>query len=82
MALPDDLSPDRDPRGEHPCRYCVHGYHLLVLLHGLRKLAVVAALRQQVYSCHAHQMRRALIRQNSLPFGSVWTWRRTIAIAG
>jgi hypothetical protein len=37
MALPDDLSPDRDPRGEHPCRFCVHGYHLLVLLHGLRK---------------------------------------------
>lgn len=37
MALPDDLSSDRDPGGEHPCRYCVHGYHLLVLSHGLRK---------------------------------------------
>jgi len=30
-ALPDDLSPDRDPEQEHPRRY-VHGYHLLVLL--------------------------------------------------
>ncbi|MFF2515924.1 hypothetical protein [Streptomyces sp. NPDC058086] len=35
-ALPDDLSPDRDPGGEHPCEY-VHGYHLLVLSHGRRK---------------------------------------------
>jgi hypothetical protein len=35
-ALPDDLSPDRDPRGEHPCR-TVHGYHLLGLSHGVRK---------------------------------------------
>ncbi|MFF3411392.1 DUF6193 family natural product biosynthesis protein [Streptomyces sp. NPDC002742] len=33
------LSPDRDPGGEHPCRYCVHGYHLLDLSHGLRKLS-------------------------------------------
>src|ERR1700737_3622234 len=37
MALPDDLSPDRGPGGEHPCRYCVHGYHLLVLSHGFRE---------------------------------------------
>src|SRR5579863_2331050 len=36
MALPDDLSPDRDSRGEHPRRF-VHGYHLLVVLHGLWK---------------------------------------------
>ncbi|GAB2945931.1 hypothetical protein GCM10027075_53180 [Streptomyces heilongjiangensis] len=36
-ALPDDLSSDRDPGGEHPCRYGVHGYHLLVLSHGLRE---------------------------------------------
>jgi hypothetical protein len=28
-ALPDDLSPDRDPGEEHLCRH-VHGYHLLV----------------------------------------------------
>jgi hypothetical protein len=35
------------PGGEHPCRY-VHGCHLLVLRHGLRKLAVVVAVRQQV----------------------------------
>src|SRR5690606_22125796 len=33
----DDLTPHRDPGGEHPCRCCVHGYHLLVLWHGLRK---------------------------------------------
>jgi hypothetical protein len=37
MALPDDLSPGRDPGGEHPCRYCAHGYHLLVRSHGLRE---------------------------------------------
>jgi hypothetical protein len=43
MALPDDLSPDRDPGGEHPCRY-VHGYHLLVLSHGIRNVAVVAVV--------------------------------------
>jgi hypothetical protein len=35
MALPDDLSPDRNPRGKRPCRNCIHGYHLLVLSHGL-----------------------------------------------
>jgi len=34
-VLPDDLPPDHDPREEHPCRCCVHGYHLLVVLHGL-----------------------------------------------
>ncbi len=37
MALPDDLSPDRDPGGKHPCRYCVHGYHLLILSPGPRQ---------------------------------------------
>src|SRR5439155_27240129 len=42
-ALPDDLPPDRDPQGEHPCRH-VHGYHLLGLLHGLRKVAAVAVV--------------------------------------
>jgi hypothetical protein len=31
------LSPDRDPGGEHPRQYCVHGYHLLDLSHGLGK---------------------------------------------
>ncbi|MEH1124570.1 hypothetical protein [Micromonospora sp. CPCC 206061] len=43
-ALPDDLSPDHDPRGEHPCRN-VHGYHLLGLSHGLQKLAAAAVIR-------------------------------------
>lgn len=38
MALPDDLSPDRDSRKEHPCR-CVHGYHLLGHVHGLQTVA-------------------------------------------
>src|SRR5690606_24379474 len=33
-ALPGDLSPDRVPGREYP-RRCVHGYHLLVLQHGL-----------------------------------------------
>ncbi len=36
-VLPDDLTSDRDLGGEHPCRYCVHGYHLLDLSHGLWK---------------------------------------------
>lgn len=36
-ALPDDLPSDRDPGGEHPCRFCVHGYHLLFLWHGFRQ---------------------------------------------
>ncbi len=38
MALPDDLSPDRDLTEEHP-RRSVHGYHLLALPHGVERLA-------------------------------------------
>jgi hypothetical protein len=41
-ALPDDLSPDRDPRGEHPCRNG-HGYHLLVRSHGSKKTLAARA---------------------------------------
>ena len=38
MALPDDLSPDRDLTEEHP-RRSVHGYHLLAVPHGVERLA-------------------------------------------
>jgi hypothetical protein len=51
MALPDDrLSSDRDPGGEHPCRYCVHGYHLLVLSHGHGKISSSRCGRPTGYS--------------------------------
>jgi len=29
MALLDDLRPTVNPEGEHACRYCVHGHHLV-----------------------------------------------------
>ena len=51
MALPDDLPPDRDPAGEHPCQN-VHGYHLLGLWHDLQKLAAVAVIRQTTVLDH------------------------------
>ena len=38
MALPDDLSPDRDLTEEHP-RRSIHGNHLLALPHGVERLA-------------------------------------------
>lgn len=47
-ALPDDLSPDRNPGGEHPCHHCVHGYHLLVLRAAAGKVAVVAYTRRSI----------------------------------
>lgn len=52
MALPDDLSPDRDPEEEHPRRY-VHGYHLLVLLHGFEERVSVAVVSANgfIYRC-------------------------------
>ena len=38
MALPDDLSSDRESHLEHPC-HNVHGYHLLQLPHGRGKVS-------------------------------------------